>query len=860
MELLEREQCLAELTRWLHAAAERGGCVALVAGEAGIGKTALVQAFSQQQSETRVLWGACDALFTPRPLAPLHDIARQTKGALLAAVTSGASRDEIFTAALDELEREKTLVVFEDMHWADEATLDLLKYLGRRVHRTHAMLAVTYRDDEVGQRHPLRYVIGDLPRASVHRMPLPPLSESAVAQLARQAERPSKGLHSLTGGNPLFVTEILAATADTVPATVRDAVLARAGRLSPAAREIAELVCVVPRKTERWLLEQAARLDEAGMEGCLAMGMVPHEDGSLAYRHELVRRSIEDSLSQSRLQSLHERVLAILEARPNIPAARLAHHASCAHDAEAVRRFATLAAAQAASVGAHREAASHLEAMVPYAGDLAPTDRARLLEQLSYECYLIGRYARASEVRRMALQIWRGIGACSQEGDALRWLSRLAWFEGRGAEAERYCVDAIRVLESLPPSPTLAKAYCDRADLDMESHENESAIDFAQRAIALAETWSDHLIISTALSVRGTARLIIGDDSGWADLERSLQLALANGFQEQAARAYNNLAAMAVSRRQYDEAARLLSAGLAYCEERDLDFIRPYMLAYRARMKFEQGHWLGASEDAEAVLRHPRATPVTQIPALRTLGHLRIRRGDPDANSPLERARTLAGPEPELQRFGTLAAVAAEAAWLAGDRAAVLRAVQPAYEMVLHRRDPRMKGELAAWLWRVDALEQPPADIPEPYALEISRDWRGAARAWRELGCPYERALVLGWYGTEPEQREALAILDHLGAAPAAQALRRHMRVRGVRAVPRGSRTSTRGNPHGLTRREAQILALLSQGLRNATIAGRLFVSTKTVDHHVSAILTKLGVPSRAEAVAMARNPQGEAT
>jgi DNA-binding CsgD family transcriptional regulator/tetratricopeptide (TPR) repeat protein len=860
MELLEREQCLVELTGWLDAAAERGGCVALVAGEAGIGKTALVQEFSKQQSGTRLLWGACDALFTPRPLAPLHDIARQTKGALLTALNSGANRDEIFTAALDELEREKALVVFEDMHWADEATLDLLKYLGRRIHRTHAMLAVTYRDDEVGPRHPLRYVIGDLPRASVNRMSLPPLSESAVAQLASRAERPSKGLHSLTGGNPLFVTEVLAAAADTVPSTVRDAVLARAVRLSPAAREIAELVCVVPRKTELWLLEQAARLDEAAIEGCVSIGMVRHEDGSLAYRHELVRRAIGDSLSQPRLQSLHEKVLAALEARPNIPAARLAHHASCAHDAEAVRRFAPLAAAQAASVGAHREAASHFEAMVPYADDLAPTDRARLLEQLAYECYLIGRYARASEVRRVALEIWRGTGTRMEEGDALRWLSRLAWFEGRGAEAERYCADAIRVLESLPPSPVLAKAYCERADLDMESHENDSAIEFAHRAIALAETWTDHLILSSASSVLGTARLIIGDDSGWADLERSLQLALANGFQEQAASAYTDLSAMAVSRRRYNEAARFLSAGLAYCEERDLDFMRPYMLAYRARMKFEQGHWLGASEDAEAVLRHPHTTPITRIPALRTLGHLRIRRGDPDAKSPLDEARALAGPEPELQRFGTLASVAAEAAWLAGDRVGVLREVLPAYEMVLHRRDPRMKGELAAWLWRVDALEQLPTDIPEPYALEISRDWRGAAGAWKALGCPYEQALVLGWYGTEPEQREALAILDRMGAAPAAQVLRRQMRVQGVRAVPRGSRTSTRRNPLGLTPREAEILALLSEGLRNAAIARRLFVSTKTVDHHVSAILTKLGVPSRAEAVAMARNPQDKGT
>jgi DNA-binding CsgD family transcriptional regulator/tetratricopeptide (TPR) repeat protein len=856
MELLEREHCLVELTGWLRAAGEQGGCVALVAGEAGIGKTTLVQEFSKQQSGTRVLWGACDALFTPRPLAPLHDIARQTKGALLTAVNSGANRDEIFTAALDELERERALVVFEDMHWADEATLDLLKYLGRRVHRTRAMLAVTYRDDEVGPRHPLRHVIGDLPRASLRRMSLPPLSVSAVAQLASRAERPAKGLHGLTGGNPLFVTEVLAAVADTVPMTVRDAVLARAVRLAPAAREIAELVCVVPGKTEYWLLQQAAPLDEAGIEGCLSMGMVRHEDGSLGYRHELVRRAVEDALSPPRLRSLHERVLSILEARPNVPAARLAHHASCARNTEAVRRFAPLAAAQAASVGAHREAVSHFEATVEYADELAPAERARLLEQLSYECFLIGNYARASEARRVALDVWRGLGDRTQEGNALRSLSRVAWFDGRSTDAKRYSADAIRVLESLPPSPVLAAAYCDRADLDMESHENRSAIEFAQRAIAFAEAQMDNLILSTAFNVLGLARLIIGDDLGWADIERALQLALVNGFQEQAARGYNNMSAMAVSRRQYDKAARLLRAGLEYCEERDLDFVRPYMLAYRARMKFEQGHWLAASEDIEAVLRHPRTTSVTRIPALRTLGNLRIRRGDPDANSPLEEARTLAGPDPELQRVGMLAAVAAESAWLAGDREGVARELQPVYEVVRNAQDPRMQGELAAWLWRVDALDDAPSDIPEAYALEISGDWPGAAQSWKDLGCPYEEALVLGWHGGETEQRDALAILDRMGAAPAAQALRRQMRERGVRAVPRGSRTSTRLNPLGLTRREAEILALLSEGLRNAAIARRLFVSTKTVDHHVSAILAKLGVQSRAEAVAMARNPQ----
>jgi DNA-binding CsgD family transcriptional regulator/tetratricopeptide (TPR) repeat protein len=859
MELLERERCLADLAECL-AAAERGGCIALVAGEAGVGKTVLLQEFSRQQRKARVLWGACDALFTPRPLGPLHDIGRQTQGALLAALNSGATRDLIFTAALDELEREKTLVVFEDMHWADEATLDLLKYLGRRIHGTHAMLMVSYRDDEVGSRHPLRYVIGDLPHASVRRMLLSPLSEPAVAQLARRAERPSKGLHSLTGGNPLFVTEVLAAAAGTVPSTVRDAVLARAARLSAEAREIAELVCVVPGKAEIWLLEQAARLNDEGIEGCLNIGMVRDEDGALAFRHELTRRALEESLSQARQQNLHARVLSILAAWPGIPAARLAHHADGARNAKEVLRYAPIAAAQAASVGAHREAVSHYHAALRHAENLSPDERVHLQDRLSYECHLTGQHERAIYYQRSALEYWRTSGQRVKEGDALRWLSWLSWFAGNSADAIKYGIDAVKILESLPPGPELAMAYCARADLHMEAHEADSALDWAQRAIALAEPWANTGILSQALNIRGTVRLIGGDTSGWADLKRSMQLALDRGLPERIAGCHTNLAAMAVSGRLYEQASRHLSEGLAYCEEHDLDSWWLYMLAYRARMRFEQANWNGASDDVEAVLRHPRTTSISRIPALRILGHLRIRRGDPDANSPVDEARALGGPAPELQRVGTLASICAEAAWLRGDRDGVRREAQPAYELVCSRQDPRMKGELAAWLWRVDGLEQIPTDIPEPYTLEFSGDWHGAAGAWKELGCPYEQALVLGWYGAETEQRDALAILDRLGAAPAAQALRQRMRARGVRAVPRGSRTSTRRNSLGLTRREAEVLALLSAGLRNAAIAKRLFVSTKTVDHHVSAILTKLGVASRAEAVAMTRNPQDKET
>jgi DNA-binding CsgD family transcriptional regulator/tetratricopeptide (TPR) repeat protein len=856
MELLERKKNLAELSNWLERAIEGAGCIALLGAEAGMGKTALLQEFAKAPLGARVLWGGCDALFAPRPLGPLYDVARQTQGELLAVISGHTNRELIFAAALNELQRQ-TLIVLEDMHWADEATLDLLKYLGRRIQRTRAMLVVSYRDDEIGPRHPLRFVIGDLPRATTHRMSLLPLSAPAVAQLARQAGQSSAGLHRATGGNPFFVTEALAAVGDTVPVSVRDAVLARAMRLTPEARKIAELACVVPGKTESWLLEQTVSFDEAAVEGCLGIGMVRSDDGAMSFRHELARRAFEDSLSQPHRQLLHARVFAALVTRPNMSAARLAHHAAGARNAVAVIQFAPLAAMQAASVGSHREAVSLYEVAIPYAQEIAPNERAVLYEQLSYECYLTGQHERGIEARSAALEIWRASDARMREGDALQWLSRLSWFVERRADANRYGAEAVSTLELLPPSPELARAYSTCAQLDMESHELESGISWAQRAIALAEPCAAKEILCDALGMLGTIRLIAGDASGWADLDRALRIALDCGLQEQVASTYTDLSAMAVSWRQYDRASLWFSEGLAYCEKHDLDGLRRYMLMYRARKNFEQGDWPAASEDAEAVLRDPLATPITRIPALRTLGHIRIRRGDPQAETALEEAWALGGAVQELQRIGTLAAIRAEAAWLAGDREGVLKAVGPAYELVCQRRDPRMKGELASWLWRVGALEQQPTEIAEPYAQEISGDWRAAASAWQTLGCPYEYACLLAWHGAETEQREALVILERLGGAPAALALRKRMRAEGVRAVPRGSRVSTRSNRLGLTRREAEILALVSQGMRNSTIAKRLFLSTRTVDRHVSAILSKLGVQSRGAAAAMASKAPG---
>ena len=859
MGLLERAQSFNDLTAWLGAAAAHGGLVVLVEGEAGIGKTSLVQEFARTQKiAPRVLWGACDALFTPRPLGPLYDIARQVGERLNAALAAG-NRDAIFSAALDELEQgAPTLVVLEDLHWADEATLDLVKFLGRRIARARACLLITYRDDELGARHPLRFVLGELPRSSVRRVHLAPLSEAAVRELASGAGRDAAALYAATAGNPFFLTEVLGTEGSEVPETVRDAVLARALRLSAPARAIAEFSSVVPERAEPWLLEEALHPQPAHIEECLGIGMVRREDGALAFRHELARRALEDSLPGSRQVALHAQILALLTVRPGIPTARLAHHADGARDAAAVLELAPRAAEQSSAVGAHREAASHYRLALQYAAGLSASARASLYEHLSYACYLTDQLESALVARRAALDIWRTLGVRLKEGDALRWLSRLAWFVGRGADAERYAAEAVAVLDALPAGPELAMAYSNRAQLEMLAGRAASAIHWAQRTIELAEPGGYVEILSHALNNLGTVRASSGDLAGYADLERSLELALKVGSHDHISRALTNLATTPVAQHSYARGFVNLQRGLEHCERYDLDSWRIYLLGWRARAYLETGQWSRASEDAEAVLAHPHTAPISRITALLVIGTLRARRGDSDAAQPLEEARVLAEPTAEPQRLVPLARALAESAWIADDHARIVSVAQPVYALAQHSADPWLKGELAVWLWRAAALSVPPEGAAEPYRLEMAGDWVAAARCWQSMGNRFEEAIVLAWHGGESERLAALTIMEDLGAGAAADALRRRLRASGMRRVPRGSRASTRQHVFGLTRREAQVLELLGEGLANTAIAARLFVSTKTVDHHVSAVLAKLGVPSRAEAGAMARRKPRE--
>lgn len=854
-ELLEREHDLALLGDFLDGVSTSSrGCVVLIGGEAGVGKTALVRRFCDERSPSTVLWGACDALFTPRPLGPFLDIAPSTDGELDELLARGAQPYEIAAALLRVLDtRLATIVVLEDLHWADHATLDVLSLLGRRVETVPALVLGTYRDDELDPDHPLRLVLGELATdRSVARLELAPLSPAAVASLAGPAGIDAEELYRRTAGNPFFVTEALAAAEEEIPHTVRDAVLARAGRLGVAARHLLEAVAVVPPRAELWLLEALVGQTDC-VDECLASGMLTAEQGGVAFRHELARLAIEGSLALDRRTALHRAALAALADPPaGVPdPARLAHHAEGGDDARAVLAFAPMAAERASLLGAHREAVAQYERALRFAGGESPELRAGLLERFSHECYVIDHYDEAIEALQEALVCYRGLGDSRREGDALRSLSDRLWCPGRVEEAVRAGRDAVALLERHPAGRELAMAYCNLASLCKDAEDSEEALAWGTRALELAESLDDTEIRVHALTTISTIELLSGVSEGRTKAEQSLDLAAQAGLDNQVGRALINFSWAAVRRREHALAERYLGAGLSLCRERGLELWELYLLAHRSRSELDRGSWTEAAASAAAVIGIPRSSTTPRILALVVLGLVYARRGEPDVWPLLDEAHELAAPSGELQRIGPVAAARAEASWLEGLDGAVSEATAPALELALRRRSSWVSGELACWRRRAGIEEQVP-DVAEPYALELAGEWERAAGLWAELGCPYEAALALADSGYEGSLRRALTELQLLGATAAAAIVARRLRERGVQRLPRGPRPATRRNPASLTERELEVLALLAEGLRNKEIAGRLFVAEKTVDHHVSAILRKLGVRTRGQAGAEA--------
>ncbi|HKP17296.1 MAG TPA: AAA family ATPase [Gaiellaceae bacterium] len=845
MELLERDGALAALAE-AHAAATRGeGRAVLVTGEPGIGKTSLVTQFLRRLDPgARSFVGTCDDLSVPRPLGPIRDLVGTISAPLERALTADTTRHDIQGLLIEELELapRPTVLVIEDVHWADDATLDAITVLGRRIASLPAVLVLTFREGEAPPGHTVRAAVGAIPADVLTVVELAPLSQEAVAALAGDRARQ---VYAATRGNPFYVTELLACEdATALPPSVANAVLGRASRLDEAARRLVELVSVVPARVKASVLDLAMPGWEAAAEGPERRGLLDVDPVHVRFRHELARHAIRSAIPIAARRRLHGEILDALLAAEADPA-DLVHHAEAAGAEHVVAEYALVAARRAATVESNREAHSHYLRAADFTDRLPPAEQGAVFEELAATAYLVSRLDDAFAAIDRAIAIYGSLRDNEAVGRCTRALSRFHWFAGDGQAARAKARDAIALLEPLGESVELARAYSAMSQLGMLAEDPEQAFSWGTLALELAGRLGDETTRAHALINIGSALLQI-DPKETSKLLEAHAIADAAGDRHEACRALVNLAYTLMLWAKADDALRCGRKALAYAREHEAHAFVGYAEMMIAWLQLRAGEWDEAERAARAEIE--RRGSVAQLLAKTVLAELAVRRGDADASERLADLAAQADLTREFQRLAPVLELATEWALTTG-------APIPAERFDALAEQARLRGAYGGWgasrvaAWAavagIDVALGPPAFAP--YAAMFERDWLRAADSFGERGWAYDRALMLSLLDDEPALLEALEIARALGAQPLAQRLSARLHDLGFR-VPAGPRESTRTNPAGLTARQLEVLALLAEGLTNAEIAERLVVSQRTAEHHVAAVLTKLGATTRREA------------
>jgi DNA-binding CsgD family transcriptional regulator/tetratricopeptide (TPR) repeat protein len=777
---------------------------------------------------------------------------RDRLGAEARALIEGQGQaHEIYVAVYEQFRASPCIFVVDDLHWADQGTVDLLRFLLRRIATTSAFVIGTLRPDEIDPSNPLRMLLGDVARSpDAVTFDLRPLSMAAVSALVDDRSIDPARLHELTGGNPFFVEQMLDHDTEDLPATVRDAILARTVDLDDEARDLLDLMVSAPEAIPDRLLPELG----FGVETLRSLhktGLIRRSQGGVAFRHDLCRMAVASSLPPGGEAALHRRMLNALEGGASVDAAVLVHHARGANDPERILRYASMAGIASARAGAHTQASEFFTLALDHAKSSTPDERAELLELLASEEYLLDRLDEAIGACKRAIRLREQTGDREGVSTNHQSLSVYEWYHANRDEAERHASEAVTVVDTDDNREVLGQAVALQAYLAIQASDVRRAHLLLEQARKVAADVGD-----PALNVRidlldAICGVVEGTDGAREGVIGIVEPGQDN-FDDRLSSGYSNLAYMDVEYRRLPEALGVLEVSLPLTIEWDMPICYVWQMGARGRLQLMKGDWDAAKTDAETVLTAPSAPLARTWPHL-IRGLVRLRRGD-DPETDFDDAWELAHKLNEPLRLMPAAAALVERAWLSGVRD---QRVDEAVVMVRELDEVGLewaRGDLAMWLRRLmPELELDGLPVSVPHQLQLAGQFSAAAAAWEQLNSPYEQAWALVEAGEDDAVRRGLGLLDRLGADAVASRLRQDLRDRGVTKVPARSRSATLTNAAGLTSRELEVLGLLGEGLSNAELAGRLYISPKTADHHVSAILSKLQVPNRRQAVEAGR-------
>jgi tetratricopeptide (TPR) repeat protein len=790
MELMEREVFLDILQSRFETVLDGEGHCVFVSGEAGIGKTSLIKAFSKElTNRCKIFQDTCDALFTPRPLAPLYDILLQLEDDLPANNQEIADRTAFFTRIFQALKNQKELsvVIFEDIHWADDATLDFIKFFARRISQLRCLFILTYRDNEIHSGAHLRNILSQLNRDSFIRLQLPPLSKQVVDKMAGERGWKGEDVYSISGGNPFYVNEILASYSVGIPENIRDSVLSVYNRQDAKTKHVWEILSVMPTGFSARYLDKMDPFYADVIEEGLAAKMLVNNKGVISFKHELFRRAVEASLSPLVRVELNKKILELfLESfEENQQIEQIVHHAKNANEYDFVAYYAPIAARKAASVGSHTEAATLFLSAIEYYQDSDDDTLIEFYESYAYECYLTNQIREAIIYAGRSLNLLEKKDNKEKIGNCMRFLSRLWWFNGNRKKAESFAVRAIDFLDKQAASKEKAMAYSNMSQLKMLSDEPADCIYWGEKAIEMAKELADEEILSHALNNVGDvqARIQPSKEKGIELLQQSLNIALKNSYHEHVARAYTNLGHNGLLMKEHELAGRMLEEGIQYCEERDLDSWTTYMWGDMAKLKLETGNWKEAYEIADRLINNEDLASIVRIGALIVLATIKMRRGHDldEALAFLTEAKEMAFETMELQRIIPALVALLEYEWLTGKRIVDQRSLDEAIAMVGKMGNMYENGEFAFWL--VKARKQH-IELRESFIGYQVDDRSLAIRAsdiWEKAGYPYGQALTLFEAGDE-EKRKAISIVHALGAQAVYEKMKFEMRASVLKA------------------------------------------------------------------------------